>query len=69
MNMRDVAPVPWRVDRESAGKHWTDSCSIVDAEGGHVCHLTRGYQDGPSWRNAELIVEAVNAFTKIAPRE
>jgi hypothetical protein len=66
-----LAPRPWSVDRDSAGKQWTDSCSILDADGGHVCHLTRGYQaetiDGdiegcPSWDNAELIVAAVNAY-------
>ena len=65
------APRPWRVDRSSAGAHWTNSCSIFDAEGGEVCVLTRGYQseviDGeiegcPSWDNAELIVAAVNAY-------
>ncbi len=73
-----IAPLPWRVDRDSAGKQWTDSCSILDANGGHVCHLTRGYQsevmplDGdlenregcPSWDNAELIVAAVNAYKR-----
>jgi hypothetical protein len=65
-----TAPLPWRVDR-NAERHqpWTDACSILDAEGGHVCHLTRGYQPeansddgGPSWDNAELIVAAVNAY-------
>lgn len=61
-----IAPLPWRVDYESGGAEWTNSCSILDADGGHVCHLTRGYQaaedgDGcPSWDNAELIVSAVN---------
>ena len=62
-----IAPLPWSVDLESSNKQWKDSCSILDARGGHVCHLTRGYQgdgdDGcPSWDNAELIVAAVNAF-------
>jgi hypothetical protein len=69
--MKAIAPRPWSVDRNSDSKQWKDSCSILDAEGGHVCHLTRGYQadadcpdgtGGPSWDNAELIVEAVNAF-------
>lgn len=69
MKMDFTAPRPWRVDRESGGKKWTDSCSIFDAEGGEVAILTRGYQgdaDGgtPSWDNAELIVAAVNAFSK-----
>jgi hypothetical protein len=65
-----LAPRPWRVDRESAGRHWTNSCSIVDAEGGEVCVLTRGYQVGeegdgtPSWVNAEMIVAAINAYTQ-----
>lgn len=70
-----VAPTPWRVDRGSRHDYWTDSCSILDARGGVVCVLSRGYQsevvplDGdmenregcPSWDNAELIVAAVNA--------
>lgn len=69
--MTAIAPRPWKVDRSSAGRMWTDSCTILDARGGEVCHLTRGYQgeviDGdsegcPSWDNAELIVRAVNAF-------
>jgi hypothetical protein len=70
--MRYAAPRPWQVDRESKHRHWTDSCSILDAEGGEVCVLTRGYQPqqmqdgsmecGPSWDNAELIVAAVNAY-------
>jgi hypothetical protein len=61
-----IAPRPWRVDRESRHRHWTDSCSIIDAQGGEVCVLTRGYQgdddgdDCPSWDNAEMIVAAVN---------
>lgn len=59
---------PWKVDRDSEDKMWTNSCSILDADGGHVCHLTRGYQgdktgDGcPSWDNAEMIVAAVNSY-------
>lgn len=58
----------WRIDSASVGKHWTDSLSIIDADGGEVCVLTRGYEgdangDGcPSWKNAVLIVAAVNAF-------
>ncbi len=58
----------WRIDEKSVGKHWTDSLSIIDADGGEVCVLTRGYEgdkngDGcPSWKNACLIVAAVNAF-------
>ena len=61
-----TAPRPWRVDYKSADYHWTDSCSIIDADGGEVCILTRGYQGDengegcPSWQNAELIVAAVN---------
>ena len=64
-----LAPRPWRVDRETARRHpWADACSIVDADGGTVCWLTRGYQGDaagdacPSWDNAEMIVAAVNAF-------
>lgn len=58
----------WRIDNNSVGRHWTDSLSIIDADGGEVCVLTRGYEgdkngDGcPSWKNACLIVAAVNAF-------
>lgn len=66
---KSIAPLPWRVDRDQEPHQpWTDACSILDADGGHVCHLTRGYQgdengDGcPSWDNAELIVAAVNAY-------
>lgn len=75
MTKKAIAPLPWRVDRDSEPhRHWTNSCSILDAEGGEVCVLTRGYQseqisDGdwegcPSWDNAELIVEAINAYAK-----
>lgn len=66
--LSSIAPRPWRVDRDSEGKQWTNSCSILDAEDGEVCVLTRGYQgdeegdDCPSWDNAELIVAAVNAY-------
>jgi len=65
-----LAPRPWRVDRKSAGKQWRDSCTIVDADGGDVAHLTRGFQGDksgngcPSWDNAQLIVDAVNSYTK-----
>lgn len=73
-----TAPLPWSVDRRSAGRNWTNSCSILDANGGEVCILTRGYQfepagddgdweGGPSWDNAELIVAAVNAYTAQKP--
>ena len=73
-----IAPRPWLVDRKSAGERWIDSCSILDAEGGEVCILTRGYQSEmingelegcPSWDNAELIVAAVNAYQQKAPQE
>lgn len=58
----------WQIDSASVGKHWTDSLSIMDADGGEVAVLTRGYEgdkdgDGcPSWKNAVLIVAAVNAY-------
>lgn len=58
----------WQIDNESVGKRWTDSLSIIDADGGEVAVTTRGYEgdangDGcPSWKNAVLIVSAVNAF-------
>ncbi len=59
----------WRIDNASVGKHWTDSLSIRDADGGEVAVLTRGYEGDPktgngcpSWKNAVLIVAAVNAF-------
>ena len=66
-----LAPRPWRIDRASQHRHWRDSCSIMDAEGGEVCRLTRGYQGDengegcPSWDNAELIVAAVNAYPTV----
>lgn len=64
-----LAPTPWRVDMESKGQQWTDSISIADARGGHIAHLTRGYEaepmgeDGnlegcPSYTNAHLIAAA-----------
>ena len=58
------APMLWSVDMESVGRQWTNSVSIKDADGGHVAHLTRGYEgseggDGsPSWENAHLIAAA-----------
>jgi hypothetical protein len=51
----------WRIDNEAVSKHWTDSLSIMDANGGEVCVLTRGYESDPetggcpSWQNARLI--------------
>lgn len=62
--MTELAPFPWSVDYASISAQWTDSVSIIDADGGHVCHLTRGYQgdangDGcPSFANARLIAAA-----------
>jgi len=63
-----LAPLPWRIDPESVGVHWTNSISIVDADGAEVCVFTRGYQGDaegdpcPSWDNAHWVVEAVNDF-------
>ena len=57
-------PGPWTVDMKYIGKMWTDSISVADADGGHVAHLTRGYEgdengDGcPSFANARLIAAA-----------
>ena len=54
-----LAPAPWKVGNE--GQMWTDSLSIIDADGGEIAYLTRGYEgdengDGcPSWKNARLI--------------
>lgn len=62
--MSEHAPGPWSIDFDSEGTQWTDSISIADADGGHVAHLTRGYEgdtngDGcPSWANACLIAAA-----------
>lgn len=74
--MENPAPRPWtvgmwRIDNKSIGKHWTDSLSIIDADGGEVAVLTRGYEGDeqggcPSWKNAALIVAAVNAFKEQA---
>lgn len=63
-----IAPRPWRVGRDSIGDEWRESLTIFDADDGAVCYLTRGYEGGedgsggPSWKNAELIVAAVNAW-------
>lgn len=63
-----LAPRPWAIEPSTIGFHWTDSIDIIDANGGCVAVLTRGYQgddngDGcPSFENAKLIVEAVNAY-------
>lgn len=67
---RGTANLPWSVDYGSVGKHWTSSISIVDADGGEVCVMTRGYQGDeggslPSTRNAELIVSAVNKLAAV----
>ncbi len=53
-----LAPTPWSIDMDSVGEGWTESISIEDAEGNCVAHLTSGYQDGPSWSNANLIAAA-----------
>lgn len=58
-----IAKAPWWVDMDSIDKQWRDSVSIKDAEGGHVAHLTRGYEGdegegGPSLANARLIAAA-----------
>ncbi len=64
--VQNLAPLPWSIDKNNIGKLWTDSISIKDADGGHVAHLTRGYEGysngigRPSFKNAELIVSAVN---------
>ena len=62
--MKYLAPTPWSVDEKSKHDMWTNSISIKDACGGHVAHLTRGYEgdangeDCPSYTNAKLIVAA-----------
>jgi hypothetical protein len=67
---KHIAPLPWSVDLASVNFFWKDSISIIDANGGHVAHLTRGYEGDaddescPSYANAQLIVDAVNAYTK-----
>ncbi len=59
--MKYVASPPWAVNEESVHSHWTNSVSVLDAKGGEVAVLTRGYEadgdgDGcPSWANARLI--------------
>jgi hypothetical protein len=61
-----LAKLPWAVDHQSIGCQWTNSISISDDNGGHIAHLTRGYQgdaegDGcASFINADFIVKAVN---------
>ena len=57
-------PGPWAVDKDSINDMWTNSISVADSDGSHVCHLTRGYEsddDGegcPSFANARLIAAA-----------
>lgn len=64
--VRYLAPLPWSVDMSSIHRHWRDSISIIDAEGGEVAVLMRGYEgddngDGcPSFANAQKIVDSVN---------
>jgi hypothetical protein len=64
-----LAPSPWSVDSDPRNQHWTDGLSIIDAAGGTVAHLTRGYEfygssdpragdAGPSFANARLIAAA-----------
>jgi hypothetical protein len=56
---KSIAPLPWKVDRNSIGRNWKDSCTIVDADGGAVCALMRGRQGDengdscPSWDTAD----------------
>ncbi len=63
-----TAPRPWTVETNPSHRHWTNSISIFDRDGGEVAVLTRGYEgdkngDGcPSFQNANLIVSAVNAI-------
>jgi hypothetical protein len=58
-----LAPMPWRVGSDH-GAEWTNSLTIYDAQGGAVCHLTRGYEGDangehcPSFTNARLIAAA-----------
>lgn len=65
------APAPWAVDLDSVGKQWTDSVSIADANGGHVAHLTRGYEGDangegcPSWINARLIAASPEMLVEL----
>lgn len=61
-----LAPLPWSIDMNSIDRHWKNSVSIVDAEGGEVAVLLRGYEDDkngdpcPSFANAKKIVDSVN---------
>lgn len=71
----NAAKMPWAVDMNSVGAQWTNSISIADSDGGHIAHLTRGYEadkngDGcPSFSNAALIVTAVNAYDRLLARD
>lgn len=66
MDERFLAKRPWKVG--PSNEVWSDSVSILDAEGATVCELTRGYESNehgegcPSWANARLIVIAVNSY-------
>jgi hypothetical protein len=62
-----LAPLPWRVGSdEEASSYWTDAAVVIDAAGGVVAVLSRGYEGDsngdicPSYTNARTIVEAVN---------
>lgn len=59
-----LAPPPWSYVKDN---QWTNAIAIVDADGGHVAILTRGYEgemidgnreDCPSWTNARVIAAA-----------
>lgn len=49
-------------NRNTPHKWWSNSIAIIDVEGAAVCILTRGYEDGPSMKNAQIIVDAVNNY-------
>lgn len=68
MTKKYLAPLPWRVGtEEDARSYWSDAAVIMDARGGVVAVLSRGYQfdesgeSCPSYVNAQAIVDAVNA--------
>lgn len=74
---KNLPKLPWGVDEESVHAMWTDSISIVAADGGHVAHLTRGLESysepphpsagesSPAFKTARLIVVAVNNHAQL----
>lgn len=61
LSSKYLSPRPWHVARDSVHDYWTDSCSIMAADGSIVCALTRGRQaelvDDPDGEPGEKYME------------